>query len=70
MFILFESKQRRTKDTLEVERLFSRYGQETVVVLRKRAGDETIPHRDRQHWKRLYRKAKAGRSVYSAKAAV
>ncbi len=65
MFTLFESKQRRAKDTLEVKRLFSKYGEETVIVLRDRAGDETMPQRDRQHWKRLYRKAKAGQRANS-----
>ncbi len=61
---IFESQYRRSKDAKEVLFLYNRYGVETLLVLGKRAHDHSLTSRDRKHWKRLKRKARAARNVY------
>ncbi|MEP2102003.1 MAG: hypothetical protein ABJP02_10895 [Parasphingorhabdus sp.] len=57
MLTLFETRDRRVKDLLEVRRLHTKYGDELVAVLGKRASDRSMDDRDRRHWKRILRKA-------------
>ena len=58
MFVLFETKERRTKDRQEVVALFRKYGDETLDILRTRVNDKNLSSRDRKHWKRILSKAK------------
>lgn len=59
MFAIFESKQRRVKDALEVRALFQKYGDGTFDILTTRMRDRGLADRDRRHWKRLLNKAKS-----------
>lgn len=59
MLRLFETKDRRIKDAQEVRQLYNRYGDELVTVLKDRARDRSMKDRDRRHWKRILRKARA-----------
>ena len=59
MLSIFESSERRRKDVLEVQYLYTRYGDDTLSVLRERARDQSSTTRDRKHWKRILRKAKS-----------
>lgn len=61
MLVIFESKERRKRDRREVSDLFSKYGEETITVLRNRVADKNLSNRDRKHWKRILSKAKAYR---------
>lgn len=58
MLGLFGSSDQRFQDERELRRLFDKYGNETVNVLRIRSQDKSISQRDRRHWKRLVRRAR------------
>ena len=56
---LFESAEQRRKDTRDLDNMFRRYGDEIINVLQSRVDDDKLRERDRKHWARLLRKAKA-----------
>jgi hypothetical protein len=55
---LFENKAKARQDIIELKSLQLRYGENVVTVLSERAEDPEISTRDRQHWKRILRKAR------------
>jgi hypothetical protein len=55
---LFENKAQSRQDAIEVKALLLRYGENTVSVLTERAEDTDLSSRDRDHWKRILRKAR------------
>lgn len=57
MLSLFETRDQRVKDVLELRRLHTKYGEELVAVLKGRVSDKSMRDRDRRHWKRILRKA-------------
>ena len=56
---LFESVEQRRKDEDELTAIHHKYGEDTCKVLKARVSDEKLKQRDRKHWARLLRKAKA-----------
>lgn len=58
MLGLFGSSNQRDQDEGELRRLFDKYGNETVRILRHWSQDKSISQRDRRHWKRLVRRAR------------
>ena len=64
MLVMFETKERRSKDRQEVAALFRRYGEESVDVLSDRVKNKSLSSRDRKHWKRILSKAKTYRRQY------
>lgn len=56
---LFESWERREADLVELERLRNKYGAELVGELSARASAQGLASRDRRHWQRILKKAKA-----------
>ena len=58
MLRLFESPQRRLSDEREVRNYFSKYGDDTLTILRQRSQDRGLSSRDRRHWRRLARTAR------------
>jgi hypothetical protein len=53
--ILLLSKEKRRIDYAEVKRLYAKYADNAVRVVRMRSQDDRLPDRDRRHWKRIYR---------------
>ena len=68
MLSLFESKERRAKDTAEVRQIFAKYGEDAVRVMRERLRDPSLSQRDRKHWKRLARKVSAHQRAHLSRA--
>lgn len=58
MLGVFGSSDQRVQDERELRRLFDKYGDDTVNVLRNRSKDKCISQRDRRHWRRLFRRAR------------
>lgn len=54
----FETPSRKRADAAELSRLHIRYGGQLIAVLTERAESADLPLRDRQHWRRMLRKAK------------
>ncbi len=52
--ILFSTKERRQVDHAEISRLYRRYSENAVAIVRRRAQDSSLSDRDRRHWKRIY----------------
>lgn len=59
MFYLFEPNERKQRDMTEIQGLQSRFGDDFIDELATRAADDSLSLRDRKHWRRLYRKARA-----------
>lgn len=59
MFTCLETADRKQRDLTEIRGLHMRYGDDLVVELEKRMADKGLATRDRNHWKRLHRKAKS-----------
>ncbi len=56
---LFESAEQRRRDNDELSAMHRKYGDEICSVLAARVEDENLSARDRKHWSRLLRKARA-----------
>ncbi len=56
--LLFESSARKRADSNELNRLSAKYGDDIVTVLHQRVRQEGLSERERNHWKRILRKAR------------
>ena len=54
--LLFESREQRERDRLELRKLAMKYGDEAKQVVKERAADPKLSDRDRTHWRRIARK--------------
>ena len=54
----FESRERSHADHRELMHLHNRFGDELATELRRRIAAPGLRMRDRQHWKRILRKAR------------
>jgi hypothetical protein len=54
--LLFESREQRDRDRLELRKLVMKYGDDAKDVVKERAADRTLSDRDRTHWRRIARK--------------
>jgi len=59
LYDLFVSRDTKAKDCRELNNLINKYGEGTIEELRQRAKDQSLSPRDRRHWRRLLRFAKA-----------
>lgn len=55
--ILLGSKDKALRDSLELDRLKDRFGDDAINVLAERAQDRGLKTRDRRHWKRILKRA-------------
>ena len=53
---LFESRERRDRDRIEVTDLKQKYGERAKEIALERAKDERLSARSRVHWRRIARK--------------
>jgi hypothetical protein len=61
---LFESRERNHADQQELGRLRTRYGDDLLTELERRAARPNLRDRDRQHWKRILRKARGSAIIF------